>query len=162
VVSRLRAALWPLLRLFFPAIRVQNLDIVDVGLTQDSMDVVAEHFATAVGYIEAAGPDINTTFSTNLRRVALVQDGFEGIASLDKKYGTSLSGHEATNAFYLACRLLWVAKYIELERGHAHASNSRAHRDACFDFVGSFAARYPEGQAWVEYAERMRLRDLDA
>ena len=159
--DRLRAAVWPLLRLFYPATRVANLDIVDVGLTADSMEDVQALFADAARYVEGAGPDINATFSSNLRRVALVQDGFEGIAVVGKKYGTTLKGHEGENAFYLACRLLWVARYIELAGTGTYRENPRAHRDACFDYVSDFAMRYPEGETWVGYVERERLRDLE-
>ncbi len=158
--GRLRAAMWPLLRLLFPATRVANLDIVDVGLTVESMERTQALFADAARYIEAAGPDLNATFSSNLRRIALVQEGFEQIAVRDRKYGTTLKGAEGTNAFYLACRLLWVARYIELARAGTYPEDSRAHRDACFDFVSAFALRYPEGEAWVGYMERERLRDL--
>ena len=160
VPDRLRAAIWPLFRLLFPSTRVANLDVVDVGLVTDSMEGVSALFTEATRHIESAGPDINAVFAVNLRRVAVVRDGFAKIAVAERKYGTTLRGHEGSNAFYLACRLLWVSKYIELSRTGTYEEDSRAHRDACFDFVNEFALRFPDGDAWISYMERERLRDI--
>lgn len=78
--ERWRSGLWPLLRRLYPSVRVRSLEIVDVGLTQGSMEKVRRHFEEALSYIEASGADVNATFCSNLRRVTLVRDGSEGIA----------------------------------------------------------------------------------
>jgi len=157
--ERLRAALWPGLRLLFPSIRVQSLEIVDVGLMRDSMEPVADLFREALCFIEAAGADVNSAFVSNLKRVAIVRPGFDKIAVQERKYGTSLEGHEGENAFLLACRLVWVARYVELAYEDDNPAGERARRDLCFDYVAAFIGRFPEGEQWVEYWERRRLED---
>lgn len=155
-----RARVWPLLRFLMPSVRVGPLEVVDVGLMSDSMDRVRQLFDEAVRYIEAAG--LTKLLSDNLRRVGLVGARFEGIDIGEGKYGTTLEGHEGRNSFYLACRLVWVASYIKVSRDDKdQCVSSREKRDCAFQTVADFAAQYPEGEQWVSYFERIRIRDLN-
>lgn len=158
-MSKIRSMLWPVLRMLYPSFRVGPLAVVDVGLTWEDEGHVRSHFETALRYLTAVEIEL---LKRNLSRVAVVQHGYEGISVQEGKYGTSLPGPEATNPFYLACRLLWVAKYIEILRGRVTtAPTDRAARDESFDFVVTFCERHSEGDEWIRYFERERMRDLD-
>jgi hypothetical protein len=159
--DRIRAWLWPVLHRLFPSAVVHGVEIADVGLRLESMDAARVIFEEALEYLRSAGGETWELVSGNLRRVAIVQDGFAGIAVREGKYATTLQGHEGRNPFYLACRLLWIAQYIALSRSDPGRTRSeREIRDAAFDRVMSFAAQYEEEDEWVRYMERERMRDL--
>ncbi len=158
-MARLRAWIWPLLRALYPSVRVQSLDIVNVGLIDRSLESSEQLFREAMRFVEMSGEDLNQVLVNNLRRIALVR-GRSRIAVAEGKYGTTLLGVEGRNSFYLACRLLWVAKYIELAREtRGFRRNDSAIRNASFDAVAEFASRFPEGDEWIRYMERERMRD---
>jgi hypothetical protein len=158
-MTSFRELLWPLLRLLYPSFKVGPLEVIDVGLMWEDKDEVQLLFQKAIQYFKQ--PDDATELTTlreNLRRVAVVREGFEGIAVDEGKYGTTLGYPEGSNPFYLACRLLWVARYIELLR--AGGADGRSARDESFDTVLAWAERHTEGDEWIRYIERERMRDL--
>jgi hypothetical protein len=146
-------------RRLYPTARVQSLEVVNVGLVERPLASIVDHFRAALGFIEAAGEDVNQVVRTNLRRVAITRGQGERIAVAEGKYGTGLMGHEGRNPFYLACRLLWAATYIGIRRQSSsdeHADDLA--REKSYDAILDFAARFPEGEEWVKYIERERLR----
>jgi hypothetical protein len=155
--------LWPLLRRLYPSVVVDGIEIVDVGLRVEALDTASELFKGAFDYLRGAGPETWAMVSRNLRRVAIVSDGFAQIAVHEGKYGTTFQGHEGRNSFYLACRLLWVAKYISLSRRDVREPlTERERRDASFDAAMAFASLYDEDEEWIRYLERERMRDIRA
>jgi hypothetical protein len=157
--ERVRAWLWPVMRRVLPAVRVQCVDIVNVGFVERPLPLIADHFRAALAYIESAGEDLNRKVCSNVRRIAITRGSGEQIAVAEGKYGTSLLGHEGQNPFYLACRLVWVATYIDLKRkSPSSADSDEAIREQSYDAVLDFVAGFPEGDEWVPYIERERLK----
>lgn len=152
-----RSWIWAVLRRVYPSAQVQCLEIVNVGLLDRPFDEVLVHFRSALAFIEAAGEDVNRSVCANLKRVALLRGKGERISVTERKYGTSLVGHEGRNPFYLACRLLWVAAFVGASRPPESLDEAAA-RERAYEATADFAARFPEGEEWIRYIERERLR----
>jgi len=119
-------------------------------------DQIAATLAEAVQWVRKADPKFYQLITRELRAVVAVDSPSPWVSALFRCYYTNFPVAERRSTFYLACRLVWAAAFVQMRRSRpwyrrtAPASARSAGKRAQLSFVGCF----PDCIEWVDYIER--------
>jgi hypothetical protein len=153
----LQPLIWWLYKKIFTVHTVQGLDFIDIRLAGDDSVVLQRHVAEAMTYVSAARSYRELVLS-ELDFVGATLYSREKIAPRIRAYLTPFKDIERESAFYFACRLVWVASYLQLSRGvtqekGAELLSEGERRRRSFETQRRFIRSFPGAEQWVAYAE---------
>ena len=142
--------IWWLVRARSVVEPVQGITFVYTGRREDPKRVLQRRLlAAALDQLRAA-PAFQDFVERNLTFVASVDGKLNAIIPTVGVYATSFAPPVATNAMYLACRLVWAAKVMELRRRNSRATDKAISRLAHAEVL-RFASSLPDTDEWQDY-----------
>lgn len=149
----IEAAVWWVYRHIFPVSSIGDLKFIDIRTTRADSAEIRRILADALEYVDQAHV-YRQLVSSELTLIAANMASRESVSPQLGIYASPFVGHERTNSFFLACRLVWAAAYIRSHRScrmkglAVDDSTLRSASDA--EEIG-FIKQFPEAQEWLNY-----------
>lgn len=120
-------------------------------------DEIQKTLEDAIERIGRARGGFGELVTSHLRFVAALDVPSSSVAVHARGYISPFPTMEATNAHFLACRVIWAATFVRLTRDAMHAAlprDSESIRRAAYEAQLRFTKQFSDAQEWVEYLER--------
>lgn len=108
----------------------------------------------ALTLITASGSEHEQLVHAHLRFIAVMRAPSVYVVRSVGAYVSPFRGHEATSSQYLACQLIWAAKYLQLAEeasGTGRDIDKSTLWQAAYDAQLRFCELLPESESWLEY-----------
>ena len=144
-----------------PESSVQGVNLVD--LRADRLfdhDQIRQVLVEALEQVKIARGGFPELVNDHLRHVVAIDTEPDSASSFAEAFYTTFSARERRQPFALACRLVWAATFIRLQRNQRfwkRSQNRRAARIAAKDAQITFARQFPDREDWVTILERQEL-----
>jgi hypothetical protein len=157
MLSFVQRPLWWLARRIYKVERIGPLEFIDMRAHRDrDHGQMVATIEDALNSIKAAKGGFSEIVTDHLRFVAAMDVKRGEIQATVQGYVHPFAGPGRTNGQVLACRLVWVATCIRLERNaaaHEKPFNKEAIVRACNEAQRRFVEQFPNANEWIEYLE---------